>query len=186
VRPTPEDTLRYNDHKVYWEGWQSSTSRLAQSGWDIAVNYNPEYMAYRLFFNHKSMTLSAMTEQETFDDLVYQHVPFRISMIAPKIHVSIIPAITMSAAPRAGDFIPIDASIMQREVRDINPDNIFMYAKGENELLVDEANMEVVDHLEAIKALQSEKQKELREKARSGDAIIERKIISNVVELRVA
>jgi hypothetical protein len=187
----PLHALRYNDHKVYWEGWETTTARLARSGWDIAVNYQPEYLAYRLFFNHKSMTLSAMTEERSFQELLHRGMPFKVSVIAPRIQVQVAHARTMSAEP--GQFVPIDASIMQREVQEINPDNIFLRSKDEQELLVDSANMEVVDHLEAIKELQSEKQKELRERHRrqegglvQPDGIPERNVIANVVELRVA
>ena len=185
-----QNTIECNDFPVYWAGWETSTYRLKSAGWNIAVDYEPAYMMYRLYFHHKDIALGAITAERHFDDMMrHGRLPFVVQHVAPKIEVMRIPA-----GPMQGNWQEIDARPVQRDVHMMNPDNLFMYAKGDDELLVDSANMEVIDHLEAIKSLQSEKQRELREKLRKNtrqgcvvDAPIpERKVIANVVELKVA
>ena len=187
-----QQMLRYNDFPVYWCGFESTTHRLSQSGWKVAVHHEPAYLAYRFFFHHKDIDLCAMSEESRFHDMVNGGIPIQVSHVAPKIQVMNVPTVASGLGP---DWREVDCSIQPREIEEIRPDNIFLYGNSDEELLVDSANMEVIDHLAAIKDLQSEKQREIRDKMRKkykgtvvapGESVTERKVLANVVELKVA
>ena len=182
--------LRCGDFPVLWCGFESSTYRLSQSGWDVAVHYNPSYLAYQMFFRHQMMSLSAITDERTFQDLMSYKVPFQVQAVAPRIDVHSIPVVQNLGS---NQWRQIDCTPTSREIHELNPENIFRYAKQDDELVVDKADLSVVEHLEAIKSLQSEKQKELREKARhakqgmtvhmDANPNVKREVIANVVQL---
>jgi len=71
-------------------------------------------------------------------------------------------------------FEPIDArqQYVDTPIRGIEDFNIFAPIAKFEQVLVDKADMSVVDHLEAIKKLQSNTQRELREKERARPKLI--------------
>jgi hypothetical protein len=50
-------------HKVSWCGFETTTPRLQQAGWQIAVQYDPAYMGIRLVMKHEGMQCQAVTNQ---------------------------------------------------------------------------------------------------------------------------
>lgn len=124
-------------------------------------------MAYRLAFSHRMMRLYAITNEEIINNysnvmgpgLVNDSFPmFHIQHCAPSIEV-------LRITDNLSNFKAIDAEPMMvnQEIQRIEDMNIFNVPMTRTEeLLVDKADMSVIEHLEAIKGLQSEEQKEIR------------------------
>jgi len=71
-------------------------------------------------------------------------------------------------------LIDAEPQMVNTTIERVEDLNIFAMAVGQAEhVVIDKANMDVVDHLQAIKDLQSDKQKELRDKARKGESMRE-------------
>ena len=154
--------------RVYWAGFESDTHKLQQAGWAIAVDYEPYRQAYRLAFSHRMMRLYAITAEETIDNYsnvmgpgMESHFPvFQIQHCAPSIEV-------LRITDNLSNFKAMDAEPMMvnQEITRIEDMNIFNVPMTRTEeILVDKADMSVIEHLEEIKALQSDEQKELRDR----------------------
>ena len=153
---------------VRWAGFESDTHRLQQSGWAIAVDYEPYRQAYRLAFSHRMMRLYAITAEEVINNYsnvmgpgMHERFPmFHIQHCAPSIEV-------LRITDNLSNFQAMDAEPMMvnQEIQRIEDLNIFNVPMTRTEeILVDRADMSVIEHLEAIKAMQSEEQKDIRER----------------------
>ncbi len=169
---------------VHWQGWETDTVRLQRAGWQLAVEFEPSRDMYSLIMNHKEMKLTAITSAIRIDHGLsmydqrqsqfgqspapgVNHMPaFNVVKIAPSIENI---RIQSNATWKNYQLIDAEPQLSEMTIEKIEDLNIFALAVGGAEQVVmDKANMEVVDHLEAIKDLQSDTQKELREKARKG------------------
>jgi hypothetical protein len=155
---------------VEWAGWRTDTVALQMNGWELAVDFDVRYLAYRLLLRHKMMRLYAVSSCETIDNMSDPSINvdasklpvFRIVGVAPSIQTLSVPGIHLSAF-REVDALPTMVNTRITRVEDLN---IFAApmpgAKGE--VLIDGADMSVIEHLEAIKRLQSATQAEIRER----------------------
>jgi hypothetical protein len=155
---------------IEWAGWRTDTLRLQQSGWEIAAHFDHMRFSYTLVLRHRMMRLYAITNTLHFEmeqmleggrygDL--GEVPvFSVKAVAPCIQFHTIP-LTQSM-----HFTEIDATprLSMERVDSLESLNIFAQRMpgDRGEVLVDAADMTVVEHLEAIKRLQAPKQAELR------------------------
>jgi hypothetical protein len=158
-------------HPVHWAGFQSTTTEMQQHGWQIAVEFEPMRLMYRLMFKHEQLRLYALTAQEHiqqgangFGQMHDFCVPFKVCHAAASIEcLRIHDDISMF---RAIDATPVMVTESIERIEDLNIFNVSL--RKAEEILVNEADMNVIDHLEAIKALQSEEQKIIRERMLKG------------------
>lgn len=161
--------------RVEWAGWETDTHRLQQSGWEIAVDYEPYRMAYRLMMRHRMIRLYAITAAEVIENYtnvlgpgMHERFPmFRVMHCAPSIEV-------VRITDDLTNFQQIDAQPMMinQEIKRIEDLNIFnVPLTRTEELVVDKANMSVIEHLQAIKELQSPEQARIRERIRREGAV---------------
>lgn len=170
---------RYSEHRLlsrpvelHWAGWRSDTLALQQCGWDIAVEFEPFYMRYRLLLHHEMLDLHCLTEAREIDSRETQNwklPPFRVLGVGRRLEV-----LRVSEDMNLAKFDVIDARpiMMETKIERAEDFNIFYTpVRIRNEqVLVDKADMTVIEHLEAIKRMQSAKQRELREKLQRAPA----------------
>lgn len=153
---------------VEWCGWRSDTLRLQQCRWQIAVNYEPMRNQYQLLMKNESLRLCAVTEiyeiERTIADQSFDmsRVPvFRVVQVAPQIQVY---RASCEMLP-VSNFEEIDATpqFVTSKIESLYDLNIFATKRAE-QVLIDKADLTVVEHLEAIKRLQSPKQQEIRQR----------------------
>lgn len=162
--------------RVFWAGWETDTFKLQQSGWKIAVKQDMYRDYYEFLFRNDFMNLTALSAAMQIHQLITDHKmggqyaaqlpPLVIEKVAPTIEI-------LRDARHENnffdDFKMIDARPRMESMRvsSLQESCVFAYAIDQaEEVVVDRADMTVVDHLKAIKELQSDEQKRLREKAR--------------------
>lgn len=154
---------------VEWAGWRTDTRRLQQAGWEIAVEYDMYRHSYRLLMRHRMIKLYALTNmldlaRHINDDytLSLANVPvFNVVAVAPSLHSITVPGLSFES------FQQIDAQpqLCTHRIERVEDTNIFAVPLTRTqEILVDKADMTVIEHLEAIKKLQSPKQQEIRDR----------------------
>jgi hypothetical protein len=184
---------------VHWMGFRSNTVDLQRAGWDLAVEHAMEDYGrdnmYRLLMRHDVMDLCALTSQTQIDALINgpmgedlsRRPIFNIQRVFNKVEI-------YRTEEDFANFHQIDAKprytndpIDNWDARNIFA-RIFNVDIGKREtIVIDEADMSVVDHLQAIKDLQSSKQKEIRERLvraaerGSNEEQPETKVIANLI-----
>jgi len=177
---------------VVFQGWRSTTADLGRAGWKIAVDFDPNYNAYRFCFSNEQLNLISITEVKRYEwslrslshgspyDPMYPKdaAPIMVNSLSSSMQVMHY----MSGDSFLEGFREIDTEpeVMQHQV--ITPDDLCIFKYKDNEIdqvIVEQADMTVIEHLEAIKEIQKPKQKELREKL----AREERMKAGKVVEL---
>jgi hypothetical protein len=171
---------------VHWAGWETDTTRLQRNGWQLAVEFEPMKDMYALMMRHPEMNMTALTSAIRLDHGlslmdnysrrgfadpspgVNAMVPFNVIKVAPQFE-----NVRIQSTASWENFQLIDAEPQMVETTIERPEdlNIFALAMSQAEqVAIDKADMSVVEHLEAIKDLQSDEQKTLREKARKREA----------------
>lgn len=162
---------------VYWDGWESDTYKLQRAGWKLAVKQDIYYDSYELLMKNNSLKLTAVSSaleiHRTITDpmrgreYANEMPPFKIQHVTPNLEHQV--PMTFGLRNVWDQFKMIDATPQMCETRidRLEDSGVFAFAiDHEKEIVIDQADMSVVEHLQAIKDLQSEKQKELRDKAR--------------------
>lgn len=154
---------------VYWAGWETTTLALQRNGWDLAVEHDHYRNGYTLLMRHEAMQLHACTSELTLERLPqerWEHVPvFQVRAIARTLQTAHMPRVDFAA------FQQIDAEprFVDHKIQRVEDFNIFALARSKaEEVLVNKADMTVIEHLEAIKRLQEPKQRELRQEMLRG------------------
>lgn len=152
---------------VHWAGWQTTTVRLQHCGWDLAVQHEHHNDEYVLLMHHEAMSLYGYTDQLLLEKALHdpyytgENVPvFQVRQMGKTLH-SVRTDLDFSA------FHQIDAvpRYVEHKIRSIEDFNIFALARSKaEEVLVNRADMSVIEHLEAIKRLQEPTQHEIRQR----------------------
>jgi hypothetical protein len=154
---------------VEWAGWRTDTHRLQQAGWELAVEFEIYRHTYRLLMRHRMMRLHALTDALSLENHIQRdynlnlaNVPvFNVIGVAPSIETLRVPDVSFTA------FQQIDAQPQMSMARVERVEDINIFAvplTRTQEILVDKADMTVIEHLEAIKRLQSPEQQAIRER----------------------
>jgi len=154
---------------VEWRGWRSDTLRLQRSGWQLAVetNFDSSSIGYRLAMKHEGYKLFAVTDRKAIQSM-RMNAPWMHSEVPVFQVVSVLPIdfriCTYAGLEDLSEFKPIDAEpqFVNAKIQTIDDFNIFAVVGKAERVLVNKADMSVIEHLEAIKRLQADKQRELR------------------------
>lgn len=153
---------------IEWAGWRSDTLMLQRCGWRLAVNFDPYRYEYQLLMKNESLKLCGITNSMVIEPMMSRwdasmaNLPvFRVVSVAPNIHVHQVSCNLMPVAR----FEEIDATpqCVTSRIESLYDLNVFATKRAE-QVLVDKADMTVIEHLEAIKRLQSPKQQEIRQR----------------------
>lgn len=153
---------------IHWAGWETNTARLQGCGWDLAVEFEYYRHQYRLLMRHEHMELYAISDMLHIEQMMeapdryLEHAPvFNVVQVASSFQSMSIPHVDFAA------FQQIDAKpqIVDYKIQRVEDFNIFALARGKaQEILVNKADMSVIEHLEAIKRLQEPAQHEIRQR----------------------
>lgn len=143
-------------------------------GWQLAVDFDPARLAYRFMAHHEQANLYAMVADEVLIDRHASYLEFdkalpwlEFSHMANKIQVQTFTASTMYGRAMDGSnyqLVNTEPLMVDTEIKSIEDLNVFRIKQPDEQILVESADMSVVDHLEAIRKLQAPKQEELRAK----------------------
>ena len=163
-------TLRSRPIGVEWAGWRTDTLTLQQNGWELAVEYDMMRQAYTLLLRHRMMRLYAISDRAVFDNYMEVVSPsydasrlpmFRVQHVANSFEVVKMNT-TFSNFQQIDSAPSISNDVTITRVEDMNIFNVPLTRT--EELVIDKADMSVIEHLEAIKEMQSEEQKAIRER----------------------
>jgi hypothetical protein len=142
---------------------------LQQCGWDLAVEHVFDRNEYCLLLHHKEMSLYAYTDVITIERIMqdpchyHERMPvFQVRRIAKMLYSQ-----WTDMRLNFSAFQQIDATpqITEHKIQCVEDFNIFALARSRaEEVLVNRADMTVIEHLEAIKALQEPRQHEIRQR----------------------
>jgi hypothetical protein len=171
--------------EVYWAGWRSSTVKLQAAGWQLSIENDPSRYSMRLLMRHSLSHITAISRWAEFDMTRYmEHLP------PLEFSVVVMGRVSMQIMGRLPELVAVDAipELCQAESIDLGQMNIWKPAKSEvEEVLVDQADMTVIEHLQAIKDLQSDTQRELRDKMRQTETTeVEGSIVVQMINYRHA
>ena len=152
---------------VHWAGWQTTTLRLQQCGWDLAVQYEFSNDGYVLLMRHEGMSLYGYTDQLRLEKALHdpyyagEHLPvFKVRQIGKSLQ-SVHTHLDFASFQQI-DAIPRVSAVKIQRIEDFN---IFALARSKaEEIFVNKADMTVIEHLEAIKRLQEPAQHEIRQR----------------------
>lgn len=161
---------------IEWAGWRSDTHRLQRSGWELAVECEMCWREYRLLMRHRMLKLYAVTHMEKIDDIERITSPymrcedmpiFKVIGVAPQIRV----VEMQQYGPMSFKQFDAEPCMTTAPIRSIEDMNIFNVPMTRTEeVMIDKADMTVIEHLEAIKRLQSDKQREIRQRIVTSDS----------------
>lgn len=166
---------------VRWAGWTTTTTDLQNSGWSIAIEFDYRDSTYRLALHHKGLKLTAITDQTEISpafatlDHYYRYegdrdnTPvFTVRHVAPRI------LIATDGSAQLPRWVPIDATPRLHCMKLESLADLCVFAKRDDskEVLIGQADMSVVEQLEAILKAQEPKQHEIRKRMLSTPATI--------------
>ena len=156
------------------------------------MEFDHAFFRYRLLLRHKMMRLYAVSDATVIESMLESHYHvhdtenypvFRIIGVAPSIQTLNVPSVNFAA------FREIDAEPRFSEVHITRVEDLNIFAApipgSRGEVLVDGADMTVIEHLDAIKRLQAASQEEIRQRIldqrRDGTDITKHKAASSRV-----
>lgn len=155
---------------VEWAGWETTTRRLYGCGWKIATQFNYGESNYRFLFKHDEIDLMGYADWMYIDRAAA--LPYNNDRELPCIRVGHVarqmytmrPFIVDEHVRDITDWQLIDGRTqMSREpVRKMEDFSVFAKLHSK-EILIPQADMSVVEQLEAIIKAQEPRQHELRQ-----------------------
>lgn len=183
--------------RVHWQGWESTTQQLQNCGWGIAADWDIQRDEYTLAMHNADLKLFAISDSLHIDSMqakderyssdyyLFDNAVFTVRYVSPKL---ICRQIHTSADFSKFQLIDATPQWTTTPIRDMQDFNIFApMSRKTDEILVDLTNWGVVEHLDQIKKLQSEKQKEIRSRILNDTGIAAAKqVVAQLVHYREA
>jgi hypothetical protein len=186
---------------VEWAGFRSDTFTLQRRGWNLAVErYLRDYSRMEqleLIGQHEGVRFSAIANLDRWPSayldpaLPNQHLPvFGVRYVAHELEMRTMHAERPQTNYWKENFEAIDCRPQWVEVSRLSEAQLFAPANtAAMEVFVREADLSVLDHLEAIKKLQAPIQAEIRENDRRQEWRTQNtapasRLLANVIQLR--
>lgn len=151
-------------YKVYWAGWETTTTRLQQCGWEISAEEDIYSRSIRIALRHQQAQVTAISNLVPYDYFrqgqYLEHGPeFHMAYMASRLFVSIQDNLTA--------FKPIDAmpQFVNTERKSIEDLGIFATPLVRTEEIIVEPQ-DVASLLEQIKQIQLPEQAAIRARQR--------------------
>ena len=187
--------LNYYPCHVSWQGWDATTDVLSRNGWELSVEIDDimstAQTQIRLAMRHAGMKIVGISIlSDWYGDMskfarreVQYPISFRMQGISHDI-------IYQADRPPFSSFMPTSGSVkITNESYSLYRAPIFQAVTQRpqsEQILLDQADLTVVEHLEAIKRLQSPRQKELRKKYKKASATIIQQPVAEIIQFKVA
>lgn len=144
---------------VHWIGWHSTLYNLQQNGWVVSVEQNHAYMESTFRFRHETLELVAQSrayEMREFE----RSEPIHIQWLASIKHLSI----QVMTQPNLR-FEDLDVAPTAEPITSFSGDVASMFKMRKIErVFIEQADLTVIEHLQAIKDKQHNKQSEIRDR----------------------
>lgn len=146
-------------HRVWWAGFETTTARMQQAGWNLSAEEDHMRGAVRLAMRHEPLKLYGVSEpvEHYYGRMTMfeQPLEFHVRHMASRFEVSI--------HTTAFNFKPIDAypQMLTRERRSIEDFNIFATPLVRTEEIIVDPN-DVQAMLDHIRKLQAPEQADIR------------------------
>lgn len=182
IHSDPTMVLKNAPVPVYFAGWQSDTATLGRHGWEMAVSQDQMMFRMMVMFYHPGLRLSGIT-RDGFD--MKMDGPITIHQVAPAEHITVQlrGEMDMSWVDTQPSYEQRTGTMADLELFNLKP---MHDAPTVPTVFIEEANMEAVDHLQAILDGQKDKQRELRDKHKASqdraDATTS-KIIQQIIQV---
>jgi len=159
-------------HRVIWAGWETTTPRLQQAGWEIAAEQDFTQYGVRLVFRHQQMQCTAITNSVDFyrqammnhpggyDASTDPRLTFHVVRMAHHLQIGFVD-------DHAPAFRLVDAQMQMvaHQVRDIEDLGIFATPLVRTqELIVDESEVSAI--LAKLVEAQKPEQERIRDRKR--------------------
>lgn len=149
-------------HKVVWGGFESTTTRLQQAGWELSAEQSDFHMGVRLAMRHRDWKIYGVTNVVNVDRFSYTRSQGALCFVVAYMANDI----TVQTMDNFSGFSPIDAApqfIAER--KSIEDFNIFATPLARTqEIIVDP--QDVMAMLERIKMMQAPEQSAIRQRDR--------------------
>lgn len=155
--------------RVMWGGWESTTTRLQQCGWEISVDEQIDRFAFRIAMRHQGFKMYGLSKPVDLDYFSLWHkdgpnvlgeIVIPIVCMATKITVNVVDDLANFAPVDAYPQIPLESKIM-----DIEDYRIFATPLARTQEII--VNPEDVGRmLELIKGAQQDMQADIRARER--------------------
>jgi len=159
-----------SDFEVRWVGWRSSLFSLQRCGWTISIDRDLHRMHTHFRMRHDVLELVAISDEWDFDYSRRMQEPIHVNWIASIKHLNV----NISSSFVECGSVDIDASpkamfdrMANNTQRDGNLHSLFGI-KQQEQVFIEQADLSVLDHLQAIKDKQADKQSEIRSRILSG------------------
>lgn len=180
---------------VHWAGWTTTTLDLQGAGWRLAVEFDHQRLNYRLLMKHAKMKLVALTDAQhieryanNFGSKRFTNYhpsalrPFNVVHVAETLHVERIMSNGSGLSWSKFDEMNAEPMMVHSKIERLEDFNVFA-TKAVERVFVDKADMSVIEHLEAIKAMQSPKQRELRDRSRQEQTDNAGELVAQLIHL---
>lgn len=159
--------------EVVFDGWKSDTITLANNGWSIAAYIDAETRHHQFVFGHQYIKLIGIS-----DPVVLEHrrLNYETHWLDPSIFIrTVLPYsrpmaidVPINLNPNLGLCREVDCmpQVMEHQIKSIDDLCVFKWKDEQvvDNVLLEKADMSVIEHLESILLKQKDKQKELRQK----------------------
>lgn len=150
--------------RVRWQGWESTTTRLQQGGWELAMNEDFQRMALRMTMRHQGHRMYGISNVINFDFFRYSSTVENLDHVVLEIlHMG--SDLIINLAETQFSFQAIDAFPQYTETVRKRIEDFGFFATPlvrTNELIVDPARIGEI--LEQIKAAQVPEQEAIRQR----------------------
>lgn len=156
---------------VEWAGWETTTQRLYSCGWQIASQYEFGSDQYRFMFKHEQMDLMGYADWMYISKSVASvasvydrhNLPtIQVGYVARHFQMARLPAITNIDYMTDWQLVDGRTQLCETPVRTMEDFSVFAKLHPK-EILIPQADMSVVEQLEAIIKAQEPRQHELRQ-----------------------
>lgn len=153
--------------EVRWVGWRSTLFDLQHCGWTVSIDRDPYSRRNYFRLRHEVLELVAISDEYYMDLSARCQPPIYVNWIAS------IKSLNVSMPPGFSECrsIDIDASpksmseMMNQHQHQWNGDLQSLFGiKHQEQVFIEQADLSVIDHLQAIKDKQADKQTEIRQR----------------------
>jgi hypothetical protein len=161
------DGMRIDSNfEVRWAGWRTTLFDLQHCGWVVSMNQDHCRAECHFRLRHEVLELVAVSDMFRYDYSRPDQAPIHVNWIASIKHLNVnIPSsfvecrsFDIDASPKA-----MAERMYNNEHWDGNLQSLFGI-KQQEQVFIEQADLSVLDHLQAIKDKQADKQGEIRQR----------------------
>jgi len=150
--------------EVRWVGWRSSLFELQRNGWSILFSIDECRRNNHFRLRHDVLDLVAISDLYQIDYCNAQQPPIYVSWVSSirNLNVTMTPDFTNC---RSLDIDVSPETVYEKEITQWSGDPMTLFGiKQQEQVFIEQADLSVLDHLQAIKDKQADQQSEIRQR----------------------